>query len=261
MKVLTDLPKKLKEVSGNELDINQEFIWMLNDSGNKPHLYGVSFEGKIIKKLKIDAKNRDWEDITKDDNGNIYIGDFGNNENKRKNLKILKINFADIDKKKVSVEKIKFEYFEQEDFPPTEQERFFDTEAFFYWNSYFYLFTKSRVPSAYGTSYLYKIPVNFKKKYRAKRLAKFENCNAKSCRITAAAISPNKTKVVLLSQNNVIIFSNFIGDNFFSGTKQIIPLNINTQKEGICFKDNNTLLITDEYKKGLGGNLYELKIN
>lgn len=260
LKVITDLPKTLKEVSGNELDTTKKFVWMHNDSGNKPRLYGVTFDGKIVKELKIDAKNHDWEDLTKDDQGNIYIGDFGNNQNKRKNLKILKIKHSDLEKDEVTVEKIKFEYPEQKNFPPKKKARFFDTEAFFYWNNHFYIFTKSRVATAYGTSFLYRIPANSKKKHKAKRLAKFENCNANSCWITAAAISPDKTKVVLLSQKNVIVFSNFTGDDFFSGRKQVFPITINTQKEGVCFKDNNTLLITDEYSRGFGGNLYELKI-
>jgi hypothetical protein len=28
--------------------------------------------------------NIDWEDITKDKDGNLYVGDFGNNDNERK---------------------------------------------------------------------------------------------------------------------------------------------------------------------------------
>lgn len=260
LKMISDLPKTLKEVSGNELSNDQQFVWMLNDSGNKARLYGVSFQGKIIKELKIDAKNNDWEDITKDDQGNIYLGDFGNNANKRENLKILKISHKDTENKEVTVEKIKFEYPEQKDFPPKKKKRFFDAEAFFYWNNHFYIFTKSRVANAYGITFLYKVPANSKKKHKAERLAAFENCSGNACWITAAAISPNKTKVALLSQENVIIFSNFSEDDFFSGTQQVFPFHVSTQKEGICFKDNNTLLITDEYSKGSGGNLYELVI-
>lgn len=260
LKVIADLSKELKEVSGNEISQDNKFVWMINDGGNKERLYGVSFDGEIIKEIKIDAKNHDWEDLTKDDQGNIYIGDFGNNQNKRKNLKILKISKDDLNKDKVSVEKIEFEYPEQEGFPPKKKQRFYDTESFFYWNNHFYIFTKSRVGTAYGTTFLYKIPANSKEKHKAKRLAKFENCGSNACWITSAAISPNKKKVVLLSQRNVIVFSNFIGDDFFSGTKQTIPFTTNSQKEGVCFDNNNFLLITDEYSKGTGGNLYELKV-
>lgn len=260
LKVIADLPKTLKEVSGNEISQDKQFVWMINDSGNKPRLYGVSFDGKIIKELKIDAKNHDWEDVTKDDQGNIYIGDFGNNQNKRKNLKILKISKDDLDKDKVSVEKIRFEYPEQKSFPPKKKEMYYDTESFFYLNNHFYIFTKSRVGSAYGTTFLYRIPANSKKKHKAKRLAKFKNCGSNACWITSAAISDDKKKIVLLSQKNAIVFSNFTGDNFFTGTKQTFPFTTDSQKEGVCFKDNVTLLITDEFARGAGGILYELQV-
>jgi sugar lactone lactonase YvrE len=36
--------------------------------------------------------NIDWEDITKDKDGNLYVGDFGNNDNERKDLCIYKID-------------------------------------------------------------------------------------------------------------------------------------------------------------------------
>ena len=43
--------------------------------------------------------------------------------------------------------------------------------------------------------------------------------------------------------------------------KKEIEIKHETQKEGFCFKDSNTLLITDEKSHGEGGNLYELKID
>lgn len=39
-----------------------------------------------------------------------------------------------------------------------------------------------------------------------------------------------------------------------------INLTHRSQKESITFKDNNTLLISDEKAHGTGGNLYELKL-
>ena len=95
--MITTLPYALKEVSGISIDKKSELFWMINDGGNKERLYGVSTDGKIIEEIKVDAKNHDWEDLTKDDKGNIYIGDFGNNQNRRKNLKILKIKKTDLD--------------------------------------------------------------------------------------------------------------------------------------------------------------------
>ena len=81
LKVIIDLPLTLSEVSGLETDTNTDLLWMVNDSGNKPILYGLNLAGDIIKSIKINAKNRDWEDLTTDPEGNIYIGNFGNNDN------------------------------------------------------------------------------------------------------------------------------------------------------------------------------------
>ena len=94
LKVVMDLPIALNEVSGLETDINNDLFWMVNDSGNKPILYGLNTVGNIVKSIKIKAKNRDWEDLTIDPDGNIYIGNFGNNDNDSNNLSILKIHAA-----------------------------------------------------------------------------------------------------------------------------------------------------------------------
>lgn len=260
LKLLSDLPKDLEEVSGTETTTDSAFIWMLNDGGNKPVLYGVSRKGKIKKEVKIQAKNHDWEDLTSDEIGNIYIGDFGNNLNKRKNLVILKVNKKELKKKEAAIEKIKFEYSTQEDFPPKKKHFFYDAEAFFYFQNALYIFTKSRVKNNFGSTSLYKIPSK-EGKYKAKLISEFKNCKELECWITSADISPDKSKVVLLSQKNILVFSDFKGDDFFSGTLSVIPLKHSSQKEGVCFKNNNTVYITDEKAHGTGGNLYELKIN
>lgn len=256
---LCDLPKKLKEVSGTETIKKSDLIWMLNDSGNAPKLYGVSKKGKIKKEIYVKAKNHDWEDLTSDAEGNLYIGDFGNNANKRKNLVILKVDKKYLSKKNAEVEKIQFSYPNQYKFPPKKKDLYFDTESFFYFKNHLYIFTKSRVKNKYGKTFLYKVPAK-KGKYVAEFLGAYENCKDLECWITSADISPNQKKVVLLSQKNVLIFSNFENDNFLSGKVQKIDFNHRSQKEGICFTNNQTLLITDEYAHGKGGNLYELKI-
>ena len=63
VKFISKLPKDLKEVSGIELDVKSGLLWMCNDSGNQPILYGVSTSGIIEREITIDAKNKDWEDI------------------------------------------------------------------------------------------------------------------------------------------------------------------------------------------------------
>jgi len=260
--IIADLPKILDEASGIETTSDSNLIWMLNDGGNDAKLFGVSKKGKIKASYKIDAKNNDWEDLTTDKKGNIYIGDFGNNTNKRKNLAILKVNansLTDTDTDKINVKRISFKYPNQEKFPPKKKKMHFDCEAFFHFNDSLYLFTKSRVKDDFGKTNLYKIPAK-KGNHIAEYISSFSTCLEMDCWITSADISDDGKKVVLLNSKSVWLFTNFKGSNFFSGTATEIPLNHNSQKESICFKDSNTLYITDEKAHGIKGNLYKFKL-
>lgn len=257
--LITELPHVLKEVSGVQTIKNSEFIWMQNDSGNKNIIYGVNTEGQLRRSIIINAKNHDWEDLTTDNEGNLYIGDFGNNHNDRKNLAIIKVSHNDLkDKKNVDVDRIKFYFPNQKKFPPKKKHFYFDTESLFYYNDSIYIFTRSRVKGNYGETSLYKFPAT-KGKHAAQFISTFTFCKHLNCSITSAAISQDKKKMVLLSHNTILLFTNFKGDDFFDGKMTEIPLNHTSQKEGVCFKDNNTLYITDEYTFGVGGNLYEYR--
>lgn len=260
LKLISNLSNDLDEVSGTEVVTNSNLIWMLNDGGNKSEIYGVSKKGKVKEKLIIKAKNNDWEDLASDEKGNLYIGDFGNNESKRKNLVILKIKHKDLaSSKKVEVEKIKFQYPNQSKFPPKKKQYYFDAESFFYYNNSLYIFTKSRVRNKFGKTSLYKVPAK-EGNQKAVLISEFNGCNEMDCWITSADISNDGSRVALLSPSSVLIFSDYKNDNFLSGKLTKIPLNYTSQKEGITFKDNTTLLITDEKAHGAGGNFYELKI-
>jgi len=135
LKVIADLPLTLKEIPGTETTKQSNLIWTLNDGGNKAILYGLDKNGVIKKELKVNAKNHDWEDLTSDKQGNLYIGDFGNNLNKRKNLVILKVSSDSLNNSgKTDIERISFRYSNQEKFPPKKKSLHFDCEAFFHYN-------------------------------------------------------------------------------------------------------------------------------
>ncbi|GAA4888452.1 hypothetical protein GCM10023311_10450 [Flaviramulus aquimarinus] len=254
--VIIDLPKTLNEVSGTETINNSNLIWMLNDSGNKARIYGLNKKGEIKKEIKINAKNKDWEDLASDENGNLYIGDFGNNLNKRKNLAILKVNHDALNSSdKIDIERISFHYPDQNKFPPKKKSMYFDCEAFFHFNDSLYLFTKSRVKNDFGKTNLYKIPAK-QGHFVAEFISSFSACNDLLCWITSADISSDGKQVALLSQKSVMVFSNFTSDDFFNGTVEQYDFSFESQKEGVCFKDAQTLYITDEKAHGNGGNLY-----
>ena len=221
----------------------------------------MSKQGEIIRELAINAKNHDWEDLTSDKNGNLYIGDFGNNYSKRKNLAILIVNAKDLKSDSlVSIERISFSYPDQIKFPPKRKQLYFDSEAFIHYNDSLYIFTKSRVRNDFGKTNLYKIPAK-RGNHIAKLIGTFNSCPDIDCWITSADISTDGKQVVLLTSRSVWLLSDFKTDNFFSGTSKELPFDYSSQKEGACFKDKNTLYITDEKTHGTGGNLYEFKLN
>jgi hypothetical protein len=257
------LPKKLKEVSGITYLSTSNLLWTLEDSGNANEIYGLNFEnGKIEKTITVEnTDNIDWEDITKDKDGNLYIGDFGNNDNERTDLSIYKI-----DKNSLATEsaipayKVSFAYPEQKDFPPKKTEMFYDVEGFFEFKNNFYLFTKNRSKGFDGTAFLYKIP-NKAGFHKAVLMGEFKTCdNYNHCAITAATISPDEIKVAVLTHDKIFLFESFEGDNFLNGTKTTLELNHFSQKEAASFIDNDRLFIADEKTKSVGGNVYDVSV-
>ncbi|MCW2119494.1 hypothetical protein [Flavobacterium sp. 7A] len=255
-------PKSLKEVSGLITLQNSDLMACIEDSGNKNEIYLLDSNGEIKNTIKInEVKNNDWEDITKDVKGNLYIGDFGNNENERKNLAIYKIDKDQLSSAKTKPTAIiQFAYPEQTDFPPKKKNRIFDVEGFVFFKNNFYLFTKNRSSKFDGTAFIYKVP-NVAGKHLAQKVGEFKTGpNYQNYVITSAAISPDQNKLAILTHSKIIVFENFKDDNFLSGKKTEIDLQHFSQKEAICFKDNTTIFIADEKVKKSGGKLYVFKM-
>ena len=263
IKELYCLPKKLKEVSGMIYTEKDNLLWTMEDSGNANKIYGLNIEnGTVEKTITIEnTLNIDWEDITKDDEGNLYIGDFGNNDNIRKDLCIYKINKNSLNNENATPDyKVSFSYPEQKDFPPKKTEMLYDVEGFFEYKNNFYLITKNRSKGFDGTAFLYKVP-NKEGFHQAVLMGEFKTCDDYDhCAITSAAISPDASKVALLTHDKVVLFADFKGDNFLNGTQTQLQLNHFSQKEAICFKDNETLIIADEKNKKEGGKVYEVSL-
>ena len=256
-------PNSLDEISAVEVTQKSDWIWTLEDSGGNTEVYAFDLRGKLLNTLVItDAINIDWEELTSDVEGNLYIGDFGNNKNERKDLCIYKINAAQLKNSKAEVAaKICFYYPEQTDFQPKKSRRFYDLEAFFIHNDTFYLFTKNKSSKSDGTTMLYTVP-NQPGNHAAKLVGLFKTCaDAESCAITSADLSPDGTKMVLLSYGHMWLFSNYKNDDFFGGKVQQINFPTFTQKEGICFSGNKELFVIDERKNDIGGNLYQVKLS
>lgn len=258
LKIQFALPKKLKEVSGITLSKDKKTIWVIEDRGNKNAVYGLNEDGQMVAKIPVEnSENTDWEDIISDQQGNIYIGDFGNNDNDRKDLAILKTDLKDVNQTTTKViQTTKFHYQGQTDFPPKKSNLLYDCEAFVEMNGNFYLFTKNRSKGFDGTFLVFQVP-NKEGDFEAKLIGKLQlQGGYNDAAITSATINSTKDKIVLLTHKNIHVLTGFTANDFSTAKIQKIPLNHNSQKEAIVFHDDNTLMIADEKAKNEGGNVY-----
>lgn len=245
----------LKEISGLEYVNNS--LWGIEDSGNENKIYKINPETGTHESFSINATNTDWEDITSDTQGNLYIADTGNNDNDRRSLGIIKIN---PENPAVVLQTTTFYYPEQKDYPAKKKDRNFDCEGFFEYNGYFYLFSKNRSFDSDGTVLVHKVP-NRPGNFTAEAAGSFVTCkNFRSCAIAGADISPDGKTVALISGDKLWLLTGYTGDDFAKGKLTLYNLGDVTQKESICYKDATTVYIADEKSKKEGGKLYKLTL-
>ena len=138
-----ELPSAVEETSGL-LFLDGKIITN-NDGGDAANLYEIdSLTGNLLRTININnATNVDWEDLA-DDETYIYIGDFGNNNGTRTDLKIYKILKSDFkNNTQVSSEIISFSYEDQTNFNSSNTHNF-DAEAFVIYEDSILIFTKNR---------------------------------------------------------------------------------------------------------------------
>jgi DNA-binding beta-propeller fold protein YncE len=242
---LASLPSSISESSGIEVLTQNGHYVTHNDAGNSALIYQIDAKGKVIKAHKLNVPNRDWEDLARDDQGNLYIADTGNNDNRRKELAIYKVGMNDLSK----AEAIRFTYEDQKEFPPSKKDRNFDSEGLFWHKNKLYVVTKDR--GSQETANIYVLP-DEAGTYKAKRVgsAKLKG------QVTGAAISPDGKLVAILEVEKLHLFRDFSDvAKFYEGETDKINLKGSGQTEGIAFENNNTLIITSE-----GGNLYRYKL-
>ena len=149
-----ELPTIVEETSG--LLFLDGKIVTHNDSGDTSNLYEIdSLTGNLLRTININnVSNVDWEDLA-DDETYIYVGDFGNNNGTRTDLKIHRILRSDFkNNTSISAEIISFSYEDQTNFNNSNSHNF-DAEAFVIYENSILIFTKNR--GDFKTN-VYKIP-------------------------------------------------------------------------------------------------------
>lgn len=210
-------------------------LWTHNDSGGGAALFQIdTITGAVLRTVSItNAQNRDWEDISIDDEY-VYIGDFGNNNGNRTDLTIYRISkdFIYLDFDEITADSILFHYPNQTQFEWDNYTTNFDCEAMIATSDSLYLFSKN-----WGNhkSYLYSLP-----KTPGNYAANLRDSLDVNGLVTGAVYDPQENKVLLigyapyLSSSFVHLLNNYQENNFFSGSETQINISlILHQVEGI----------------------------
>jgi len=246
------LPVEIDETSG--LEYFEGNFLTHNDSGGKPILYLFSEAGELLENYLIpNAKNKDWEDLTRDENL-IYISDTGNNNGSRKKLKILMV---DPKKNFDLVGEIKIKYENQENFEKRKKHPY-DVEAIAALPKSLVLFSKNRKTF---TTELYFIP----KKEGSYSLKPKRSLPVNSL-ITGADYNDRLKLFALVADNKegeqfIYTLPNFNSKKLeeLQFIKHKIPVD-RAQIEAIKIIDQNTFWITSEAKGKNPPRLFKIKI-
>jgi len=128
-------------------------FWSHNDSGDTARLFAFRRDGGAVyppdtaEYHGIDvaaAANRDWEDITTDDAGQLYIGDIGNNGNARTDLAIYVVPEPDpaTVEHAAATRRIAYAYPDQPELPAPAGQRNFDAESLFWADGTLWILSK-----------------------------------------------------------------------------------------------------------------------
>lgn len=236
-------------------------FWMQNDSGDEPRVYPIRRDGTVYQSnrapdvpgvLIAGAVNSDWEDIAVDSDNHLIVADFGNNPNDRRDLVLYYIDEPSPTAESTTVKKkVFFRYPAQDQFPASQDNFNFDSEALFTVGTRVYLLTKNRSDTM---TQLYRF--DRMEPHRTNDLTLLDSFDIGG-KVTAADASPDGSRLVVTTYDAIWLFDAEAGsDNFFDGSISWLPYDAE-QVEAVCFADQDTLLLGDEGR----GVLYEVPVS
>jgi len=256
------LPQDLKECSGL-VALAPNALLMINDSGNKPEIFITDTLGNLRLQREIpELKNIDWEAVTYA-KGVLFIGDFGNNDNKRKDLKIYRLDVSKLLSNgflKV-LAPITFSYANQKSFPPKNANLNFDMEAMVAKGDSLYLFSKNRTYPFDGKTYGYALPQQAGT-YKIEPICFYTTGQGAmpSFWVADAAYNQHTKQLALLGYDKLWLLNQVDPTCLLVGEEQKFYFNQFTQKEALCWVGNQ-LFWADEKNDKKSGFLYKTKAN
>lgn len=231
-----------------------DVYWTHNDSGDQARIFPVRIDGSIVRPESVKkgeyagiqilgAQHIDWEDIALDAEGNIFIGDFGNNWSTRHNLGVYVLKEPDPFNTTAARVRwwLPFEYGGHKQSPPSLSGRNYDAEALFCANGRLYILTKHRWNR---NTRLYRFATMTPG--RINRLVLLGEFNTYGM-VTAADASPDGTRLVLLTYKALWLFERTSSDydSWLEGKVWWLPIKNGRICEGVCFADD-AILISNE---------------
>lgn len=240
------VPEEVEETSG--LFFFKGELVTQNDSGGGNTLYVLDTAGGEVKKRipVVGALNRDWEALGMSE-GKLYIGDFGNNNARRKDLCIYISDLSKFPDAPPTLDSIRFFYAEQSNFEKQKRNHDFDCEAMVVYNDTVYLYSKAW---ADGISKIRILPAKAGE-YAAKEINRFDAGGL----ITDAAYHEEKRTLVLVGYNvETPVMQPFIWIFENSHPSKIsrddgIKINLDpaySQIEGVTFINDRRIAVTAE---------------
>ncbi len=214
------LDPALREPSGLVASATQANVfWAHGDSGRGNWLFAVDRHGRLLGRYRVrGAHNVDWEDITRDDAGDLWLGDIGNNMGGRRDLGVYRLHEPELGERgevgEVEVaQRVGFFYPEQHEYGVKRHN--FDAESLMWWGGRLWLLTKHRGDMR---TVLYRFPVlaGLPKDARValERVASFDlgaqlgaSPSAYPGQATAADVAPDGAHWALLSYDAALIFA------------------------------------------------------
>jgi hypothetical protein len=208
------------------------------------------------------ATNHDWEAMTVQGEY-LWIGDIGNNANKRTDLALYRIPVNEVKHGKIqSVKQFPFRYPDQTAFPPEPEKRMYDAEALVAIGNDLYIFTKNRTKPFTGSFHVYKLTPSADSLIVSQLPSGQLRASSPNFRyrITDATLSPDGSLLLLLAPDRIWFFAVKNGQPSFSHclkTKRFIKKSV---REAITFIGDDEIAITSENYKLWKARLWRYKL-
>lgn len=250
-------PAGSKEVSGIVRSRQWPGVyWVHNDSGDETRVYPVTLDGKLFRSARAADSpgvlvggviNSDWEAVAVDASGHIIIADVGNNSNGRRDLALHYIVEPEPTVGFTGVLKSVFvRYPEQKSWPAAKEGFNYDCEGVFTRGDTVYFVTKRRSDTL---TRLYRLDAA--KPGMVNDLTPLGYFDVQG-RATAADATDDGHRLAVLTYTGIWVFEPATrgGDDWFDGAVYWMPFTQAPGAEGICWENNDTLIVAAEEGAG-----------